>query len=301
MSGEPLWIGGVSFVEDDVPDTIYDANENIAMPRPSPTFQRRIDEYVNFINGRRDRNVRSPEGFARLKRNMEWVYGRNTLLFCVDIEAWERNTNVITEIGVSIYDPEEQEFAITPVIHTYHIIIQQHQHKRNGRFVPDHMHNFMEGQLVLLPMNEATKLLQLLIDKYFGEWAKKWCTFVGHDLRNDIDYLAKIGIHVPPKILTLDTQTLFAYSHGKYGASLQNALRTVKQPFAFLHNAGNDAYYTVLLALKLCDPNARLLLGLDLLGKGENVGDRKEYLKTPKNTSIAEYVSPAKILADLGE
>ncbi|GEQ70145.1 hypothetical protein JCM33374_g3821 [Metschnikowia sp. JCM 33374] len=294
-----LSIGRINLVTKPEEDAGVDPIDQAEQPQASALYQRRIDDYVKFIYSRSDRNVRSNANFQSLKKHMEWVYGRQTVLFCVDVEAWERNTQVVTEIGVSIYDPEEQENALTPVIRTYHIVIDKNQNKRNGRFVPDHMNNFMEGTSVLLPMYQAKTLLQKLVDKYFGQWATKWCTLVGHDLRNDIDYLAKIGIHVPPSCLQLDTQKVFAYSHGSYGASLQNALRTVKQPFAFLHNAANDAYFTVMLALKLCDPNARLALGLDILAAGENVGDRKEYTKLPTNTSVAVYTDPEIILREL--
>ncbi|KAM9921449.1 hypothetical protein OXX59_006502 [Metschnikowia pulcherrima] len=297
-TGEPVRLGYLAVVSP--PARAPQQNDQVQAPKPSPVFQKRIDDYIKFIKSRKDKNIRSAEQFGEIKRNMEWVYGRNTSLFCVDIEAWEKNTGIVTEIGVSIYDPAEQEHALTPVVNTYHIIVQQHQNKRNGRYVPDHMHNFSEGTSTLLPLNEAKFLLQKLIDKYFGDYAESYCMFVGHDLSNDVDYLRKIGIRVPNNMLTLDTQKLFACSHGKYGASLQNALRTVKQPFSFLHNAGNDAYFTVMLALKLCDPNTRLALGLDLLSEGENVGDRKEYAKVSRNTSVPSYKDPQEILRELG-
>ncbi|OBA22589.1 hypothetical protein METBIDRAFT_31467 [Metschnikowia bicuspidata var. bicuspidata NRRL YB-4993] len=268
-------------------------------PVAPANFERQIHEYVNHIHQSRNRKIRSKSEFSQIQKSMELVYGRNTRLFCVDIEAWERNTQIVTEIGVSIYDPQKQAMALLPVLQSYHIIIKQLQNKRNGRYVPDHMHNFMEGQLMLLPLLEAKAFLQCLIDKYFGKQTGIACVFVGHDVHNDVDYLAKIGVRVPKNVPQLDTQKLFACSHGLHGASLLNALRTVKQPFAFLHNAGNDAYYTVLLALRLCDPNVRLMLGLDLLADGEQLGDRKNYLKTPANTSVPIAVDFRAVLRQL--
>lgn len=45
--------------------------------------------------------------------------------------------------------------------------------------------------------------------------------------------------------------------------SLKDSLRLVRQPFAFLHNAGNDAYYTLLLCLALADPFYRMASEID--------------------------------------
>lgn len=93
---------------------------------------------------------------------------------------------------------------------------------------------------------------------------------MGHDLMSDLRWLSLIGVRFAQNMRKLDTKIVFAYTHGHNGASLKNALIAAKQPHAFLHNAGNDAYYTVLLALKLCDPGARHYSGFEYYTNEEN-------------------------------
>lgn len=82
-------------------------------------------------------------------------------------------------------------------------------------------------------------------------------------MKNDLRWLAQLGISIPGPNRELDTQTLYSYTHGRDGASLARYLKAVNQTAGYLHNAGNDAYYTLLLALKLCDPCERWENGLD--------------------------------------
>ena len=61
-------------------------------------------------------------------------------------------------------------------------------------------------------------------------------------------------------------------------------------PHAFLHNAGNDAYYTLVLALRLCDPQSRALSTLD---KPHPILPKK---KLRPNCSEGEFVDSAEAL-----
>lgn len=62
---------------------------------------------------------------------------------------------------------------------------------------------------------------------------------------------------------SIDTAAVLNLTHGQQLPSLKDALRLVLQPFAFLHNAGNDAYYTLLLCLALADPFYRMAAEID--------------------------------------
>ncbi|GEQ71532.1 hypothetical protein JCM33374_g5216 [Metschnikowia sp. JCM 33374] len=219
-----------------------------------------------------------------LEDHMNRVFTRRNILFCIDVEAWEHNQEYVTEIGVSIYDPRPQKLALTPDIKTYHILINDNRDVKNGNFVPDHSSNFSGGTTHILSLKQSRALLQGLINHYFVEPHVPNCILVGHDLRGDIKWLNKLGVSIASDVRKLDTQTLFSYTHGLAGASLQNALRTVNQPFAFLHNAGNDAYYTIMLALKLCDPKVRRLTGIDFFKDGEARG-KPRYKKAATNKS----------------
>ena len=226
-------------------------------------FEKEIANYTSHISKKEEfRLYRSPK-VRDLRKQMDRVYTRSTILFSLDIEAWEKDINRITEIGISIYDPRRQEVSLTPYIKTIHIRIAEHKHLRNGKYVPDHAEDFIGENSIVLLEKKAIALLQRLINHFFCPFYSSRCILVGHDLRGDLQWLNKLGIEIRHDALQLDTQAVFAYTHGQNGASLSNALRAIKQPYALLHNAGNDAYYTLLLAFRLCDPNVRLLTKFD--------------------------------------
>lgn len=227
-----------------------------------------LQYYDKIINSYLDRiprqKLRHGTSLQILRDGMKAVFGRRSTLFCIDVEAWEYNTSYVTEIGIAIYDPRKQANALMPSITLIHIIIQENRRKTNGKFVPEHSRNFNGKITYIMPQAEAVKFIQSLICYYFiNERKTRECCLVGHDVRGDIEWLKKLGISFPSDTNSLDTQKIYAATHGMNGASLTNALRIADLPHAFLHNAGNDAYYTLVLALRLCDPQSRALSTLD--------------------------------------
>lgn len=257
----------------------YESNVDVCQ------FYGQIADHLKTVQRNKRKKLKLKSKIQQVKKHMERVFTRTSVLFCIDVEAWEHNQRYVTEIGVSIYDPRYQELALIPNIKTYHIVIAENRDVYNGEHVPDHRENFSGGTTYILSLNQTRSLLQDLVDHYFGPVFPLHCSLVGHDLRGDLKWFENIGVDIPNNVRKLDTQTLFSYTHGLDGASLKNALRTVNQPFSFLHNAGNDAYYTILLALKLCDPNVRELTRIDYLKPGERYGDSVSYKKTETNKS----------------
>ncbi|KAK6455900.1 uncharacterized protein RJT20DRAFT_51633 [Scheffersomyces xylosifermentans] len=199
-----------------------------------------------------------------LKQCMHKVYGRKNILFCIDVEAWELNGDFITEIGISIYDPRVQFLSMMPSTTQIHILIRENLERHNGRFVPDHARNFNGGTSLVMSEYEAACFIQTLINFYFEpNNSKLGGSLVGHDVKGDIKWFNQLGVKFPDKVDIIDTHTLFGFTTGKNGTSLKNALIAVDIPYAFLHNAGNDAYYTLLVLMKLCDPRCRLVYSLD--------------------------------------
>lgn len=85
---------------------------------------------------------------------------------------------------------------------------------------------------------------------------------IGHTMRHNLNYLLEMGVSYGNCTL-IDTASLLNLTHGQQQPSLKDSLRLVRQPFAFLHNAGNDAYYTLLLCLALADPFYRMASEID--------------------------------------
>ncbi|CUM45200.1 uncharacterized protein AC631_03488 [Debaryomyces fabryi] len=267
----------------------YFRNLESLEPNGQQYYDKIINNYILQIS--KQSRLHNPSSLAILKEGMKIVYGRRSILFCIDVEAWEVNTKVVTELGIAIFDPRKQGNALMPNITLIHIIIKENMRRKNGRFVPEHSRNYNGKTTYILSEIEAVKFIQSLIQYYFIDIRhKRQCYLVGHDVRGDIQWMLKLGIHFPADTSSLDTQKIYAASHGMNGASLKNALRSADIPHAFLHNAGNDAYYTLVLALRLCDPQSRALSTLD---KPHPILPKK---KLRPNCSEGEFIDSAEAL-----
>lgn len=205
--------------------------------------------------------LENPGSFHMLKYCVENIYGRKHALFCIDVEAWERDMKKITEIGISIFDPRNQENAIVPSLQTFHLRPRENLRFKNGRFVPNNATYFSGTASYILSMEDSITFLKKLIEKYFFN-ADIPCCLVGHDLKGDVKWLKSLGIDFPEHNPNIDTQLLMSFLT-QQKRSLTHSLSLIGIPHANLHNAGNDAYYTLLLALKISDPQVRLLYRLD--------------------------------------
>lgn len=227
--------------------------------------------------------------FRYLSKCIDLLANRSTILFAFDIEAFEMDSNVVTEVGISIFDPRENVTGMVPITRNFHIIVSEALSLRNKKWVCDMKECYLLGQSVVLSLNETVEFVQSLINYYMVETSdatsKSWNrAYVGHNIDGDISWLQKIGVQIPfanklnrtliddnkqnfkiPYVL--DTMKLYNYCYGSNGCSLGKILRLFGLTHAFLHNAGNDAYYTLKLLMYMCDINFRKRFGLDDLDK----------------------------------
>lgn len=207
------------------------------------------------------------EGGAEvLRRAVELVYPRERPLVCVDIEAYERNPTKVTEIGFAVYDPALQINLILPRVQVIHLIIKEHRRLFNGRFVPDNKLKCASGVSHEVSLPQAKLFCDRLVLDYLGE---RHGVLVGHHVQLDVRWLHQSGVDIPPEVPVVDTGTLYQLSRSS-GGTLRGLLETVGIPHANLHNAANDAYYTLLAALAYTDPQTRRQCQLD------------EYVEVPK-------------------
>lgn len=211
------------------------------------------------------------------EQTMNLIYLRQTILFSVDIEAYEYDYEVVTEIGITIYDPRENLFSLTPTFRNFHICVSESFELRNGKFVPDFKDCYLLGESMVIPLQECINFLQSLINYYMRiktEEDRTWKrAFVGHNISGDLKWLKGLGIKLPDdldydlnnndRVKVVDTQTLFISLYGNRGSSLGNILRILNIPHSYLHNAGNDAYFTLQSLFYMCDIGKRNQMCLD--------------------------------------
>ena len=141
--------------------------------------------------------------------------------------------------------------------------LMQHLHLRpnenvqylNRRFVKGCEDRFNFGESTFIPLGDAGRILdRIFSDPSRIHEASKFDTeisdvspfimLIGHDLKNDTDYLQKLNFtpkHVEGKI---DTQRLARISK-KQPPGLTKLLAALSIDATNLHNAGNDAAYTL--------------------------------------------------------
>lgn len=251
--------------------------------------QQVLDEYFSstHFNFREGTHTKSLE---YLKKVIPLVYLRNRPLISLDIEAWERDTSIITEIGFSIYQPNPQE--LFPNIKAHHLIIKEHFNKINSRYVGDNKKNFIGKQSHIIPKQSATDITKKIIETYIVEGN---AILVGHSINGDIKWLKSLGITFPENMITIDTLDIHQLS-SRVGGKLKLLCKNLDIYSTYMHNAGNDAYFTLLAAIKLCDPTVRLEKKLDIYNDADLTLGQKITGKRLSDEAIITAPDPNSII-----
>ncbi|GAA5938637.1 uncharacterized protein JCM15063_005376 [Sporobolomyces koalae] len=210
----------------------------------------------------------------------------------LDVEFWERDHNILTEFGWSVVEfVKHQNGKVTAKREDQHVVIKENQRFRNGRFAPDARDHFDFGRTLALPSKALYYLLHALIANLSSTHP---LFLIFHDPRGDLRALAKLGFDVSKEfqhdlrqfrtadkrkqrsggesggVWVVDTQRVFsAWLERKAQVGLEKACLEVNVPTKRLHNAGNDAHYTLNLLEKLLDrsikrnPESELIRNLD--------------------------------------
>ncbi|KAG2237775.1 hypothetical protein BDF21DRAFT_438033 [Thamnidium elegans] len=188
------------------------------------------------------------------------VRDKRNVFISIDIEAYEMNHSILLEIGWSMYDARTDKFL------DQHYAIDSYKHLTNGKFVDDQKMRFSFGTTVWCSLKQAFKELRKDLD-----WAVErdgGFILVGHGLDSDIKYLKErkflwptahksetLEVEESAKIVTLNTDIIYGASINDMHnpPSLGRTLNILNIENWNLHNAGNDAHYTLLLLLKLVE------------------------------------------------
>ncbi|KAH8813461.1 hypothetical protein DL96DRAFT_1535635 [Flagelloscypha sp. PMI_526] len=196
----------------------------------------------------------------------------------LDFEAWEKDHTCITEFGYS-----SLSFSSTVGVEgrrandVGHFIVKERQQYRNGTEVEDNMDNFDFGESQIVGVKRFSRAICDLIETYKTPDAPLFLVF--HNYVQDMKYLLSSDIEAPitgysytlpdspptEGIYILDTAELFAALEGDdslYHRSLETMCRLLELPTAHLHNAGNDAHYT--------------LLSFESMVGGENIDEQRK-------------------------
>ncbi|KAM9918788.1 hypothetical protein OXX59_008409 [Metschnikowia pulcherrima] len=250
------------YESDENEDDSDDSSESYAYPVDSAQFESDIKDYMDKIESESYHRLNGCAQSQTLKKQMDRVYPRYSVLFCIDTKVNKGDKSKITELGIAIYDPRRQELALTPHIKNIHILVVEQRYSRDDR--TNESKDCSGIQSFTFTEKQTRWFVQRLVDHYFDPAFGTYCSLVSHDFEFTLRSLSVLGVNIMPNVRRLDTQILFALTHGhNKKSSLQASLEVVGQPYALLNNAGHSAFYSVMLALKLCDPCVRSLAGMN--------------------------------------
>lgn len=204
------------------------------------------------------------------------------VLICVDVEANEFLHKQITEVGVSTLDTAELVDLAPGAngcnwvsrIRTRHFRIEENTHIVNSRFMSGCPDQFQFGESEIVPLSDIVRVVEACFKPPYSstvnlqqpaEAQQRNLIFVGHEGSMDIAYLRSLGctsIFAPQTgdgqskntkleladmfIDQLDTNVLYrSLTRDFNGTSLGRVLCSLGVNGWFLHNAGNDAHYTM--------------------------------------------------------
>ncbi|KAL5354621.1 hypothetical protein ACLOAV_000710 [Pseudogymnoascus australis] len=184
----------------------------------------------------------------------------SVVFICVDVEAYEKNHRLITEIGIATLDtadiaglvPEERGTNWFPAIRARHFRIKEYGHLNNTEFLQGCADMFRFGSPT--PPNPSPTASSPPSPPPTPPTAttppdKRKIVLVGHDLQADVAFLRQLG-YDPGNLSNLlectDTTHMYrAFRREPNNSGLGKVLADLDIAGWDLHNAGNDAVYTL--------------------------------------------------------
>ncbi|OOF99875.1 hypothetical protein ASPCADRAFT_138772 [Aspergillus carbonarius ITEM 5010] len=181
-----------------------------------------------------------------------YQFWREPVFVSIDIESNERCHTQITEIGVSTLDmlrlvgipPGEKGEQWRSRIQSRHLRVKEYGHIVNHEFVAGCPGMFQFGESEWVLQQDLGDVVRLCLQ--LGDAMSRRLVLVGHSLSSDLKYLNQIGVDVEGFHDRVDTAEMFRMLRGEASVrSLGGVLVDLGMMGWYLHNAGNDARYTM--------------------------------------------------------
>lgn len=173
--------------------------------------------------------------------------GASYLFLSIDVETWEKNHDIVTELGLSRCLPRALgETAWGEHIQTSHFIVNEHRYYKNGDYVADASANFEFGDTAYVSLAKIPEMLSTFLDTETTLTTNRQVVLVGHDIKGDIECLCKLGPdmqrHLRRSTMTFDTLEMWKGLRATSNGISLNRLCTELEIDAWnLHNAGKLA------------------------------------------------------------
>ncbi|KAL2022330.1 hypothetical protein VTK56DRAFT_5728 [Thermocarpiscus australiensis] len=188
---------------------------------------------------------------------------KSVMFVAIDVEAYEHNQALLTEVGIATLDtadiqnvaPGDGGEGWFPLIRARHIRVKENTWALNRQYVHGCADRFSFGMSEFICQADIPSILAQLIDEATfmdpvdGILRQRQVVLVFHESSSDVKYLRTLGYNVynAQNVLeVVDTRELHQYvTRSNDSASLESVLRYLGITYQYLHNAGNDAVYTL--------------------------------------------------------
>lgn len=202
-------------------------------------------------------------------------FDNEPIFIAIDAEAYEKPPRMVTEVGVATLDTRDlQGHAPGEVgkewhehIRARHFRVNEYKDLVNHDYIQGCPGSFEFGDSEFVVKNNMASVIASCFRQPFSkknsqdvgtdeEPEKRNIILVGHDLGQDINYCRELGFGVLNRgniLDTVDTVNLYrTYSKDPNARSLGSIIYDFDLSGWHLHNAGNDAVYTLHAMLAIC-------------------------------------------------
>ncbi|KAF7949015.1 hypothetical protein EAE96_008191 [Botrytis aclada] len=272
--------------------------ERVAKQKAWKDSTKRVQRYLG-LRKRSDNDT-----FYDPEKPTKFMMEDAVVFVCIDVEAYELNNNIITEIGIAtldVLDIANMEPGVLgenwrKAIRARHFRIKENMHLNNTKHVHGCAGSFEFGTSEIIYRDDAPRVVGSCFKYPFSDPSpspnladqKRNIILVGHDVDADIRFLRKIGYEINNLNLHEGCDTTLMWRALKREVnprSLSTILAEIGIAAWNLHNAGNDAVYTL-----------QAMLGIACKHLVDRKIERKEKDKLKKDR-ISEAVKEAVELA----
>ncbi|KAK1139866.1 hypothetical protein N8T08_011111 [Aspergillus melleus] len=195
---------------------------------------------------------------------MPYPFWKNSVLISVDVECNERCHSQVTEVGITTLDlsrlsgvpPGQQGAQWTTQIQSRHLRVREFGHIVNHKFVAGCPANFDFGTSEWVSLADLAAVVQAELTAKDEAGEPRAVVVVGHNPSMDLAYLREMGVPVEVKsngvVDIVDTAETWRIMRGETSPrSLGAILVELGMDGWHLHNAGNDARYTMEVLIRM--------------------------------------------------
>lgn len=195
----------------------------------------------------------------------------DVVIIAIDVEAYEKAHHIVTEVGVSTLDTRDLKGTAPGVngqnwqqfVRARHFRVNENRGFVNGEFVAGCPENFEFGNSEWVNLKDMPSELTRCFHEPFSNpdslsskvpvsedpEHKRNLVLLGHDIEQDVQYCHRLGFSVLGRgnlLSIMDTRAMYqAHTRDHSPRGLGSIMADFDFSAWHLHNAGNDAVYTI--------------------------------------------------------